>query len=695
MHNLPDGKSHTEVAGALRAVRTVETVWIPLSDGRRLAARLFLPADPAPVPVILEYIPYRRRDGTRLSDDRLHLWFAAHGYAGARVDIAGTGDSDGLLGDEYVVREQDDACEVIEWLGCQPWCSGAVGMIGHSWGGFTGLQAAARRPARLKAVVSIYSTDDRYACDAHFMGGCLIDDNFSWGAALFNYSVLPPDPAVVGHDKWRDIWQARIDDARLIPAGWLRHQRRDEFWKHGSVCEDFGAIACPVLAVGGWLDGYTRTVFNLVENLKAPCKGIIGPWGHKMPEIGFPGPTIGFLQECLRWWDHWLKDVDNGVDDDPDMRLYLMDPLTPDPVADTRPGQWLAVPDWPKGAPSHQAFALGDDLSLSAATPAKDKAPRKTPGMTPGMTHVLRSPLTIGQTAQAWCPFGQGRIAADGASDQRIDDALSLCFDHAPLTHPLTIVGTPWLRLRVSADKPLAQVIVRLTDVAPDGTSTLVTFGMLNLAHRNGHDCPEALVPGQPYDVRVELKPVAQIIPAGHRLRLALSSAYWPMVWPSPALATLGIDAVGTFLDLPLLEPGVQGAPVLFGPSAMAPAGPSTTLQPGQQTRTCAVDIATGIVTHQVLSDDGVCRLDAIGTEVSSSHQETSIIAPRDATSARYHSDYKSGFRRSDWHASLNTGFTVTCTESTFLLTGFLIARDGNGVFAERHFVEAIPRDHL
>ncbi|MEO5614840.1 MAG: CocE/NonD family hydrolase, partial [Cypionkella sp.] len=218
MAGLDGGVTQIETSIDGIGTRTVETVWIPLADGRRLAARLFLPANLAPVPVILEYIPYRRRDLTRLGDDQLHLWFAAHGYAGARVDIAGTGDSDGAIGDEYIAREQDDACEVIEWLGQQEWCSGAVGMIGHSWGGFSGLQAAARRPAQLKAVVSVYSTDDRYACDAHWMGGCLIDDNFSWGSALFNYCALPPDPAVVGHDKWHEMWRVRIENATLIPA---------------------------------------------------------------------------------------------------------------------------------------------------------------------------------------------------------------------------------------------------------------------------------------------------------------------------------------------------------------------------------------------------------------------------------------------------------------------------------------------
>ncbi|MDZ4312946.1 MAG: CocE/NonD family hydrolase [Cypionkella sp.] len=685
MAGLDDGMTQLEAFANGVETRSVETVWIPLADGRRLAARLFLPANPAPVPVILEYIPYRRRDLTRLGDDQLHLWFAAHGYAGARVDIAGTGDSEGVMGDEYIAREQDDACEVIEWLGQQDWCSGAVGMIGHSWGGFSGLQAAARRPARLKAVVSVYSTDDRYACDAHWMGGCLIDDNFSWGSALFNYCALPPDPAVVGHDTWREMWRVRIENATLIPAGWMRHQRRDEFWKHGSVCEDFGAIACPVLAVGGWLDGYPRTVFNLVENLSAPCKGIIGPWGHKMPEIGFPGPAIGFLQECLRWWDRWLKDIKNGVEDDPDMRLYLMDPLTPDPVATTRPGRWLAIRNWPEAAAQPQTFSLGSDGTLVRGEAIKGA----------GKTCSVRSPLTTGQTGQAWCPYGQGRVAPDGAVDQRVDDALSLCFDLASLTEPLSILGTGWLRLLVSADKPLAQVAVRLTDVAPDGTSTLVSFGVLNLAHRNSHEFPEALVPGQSYDVQVELKPVGQIIPAGHKLRLAISSAYWPMLWPSPEQAMLTIDPAGSRLDLPVLAEGFESEPVIFGPVAQAPAGPSTRLIAGKQTRDRRVDVATGTMTLTALSDDGTARIDETGTEVSSSHLETMIIAPGVATSAEYLSECKIGFRRDDWQAHLQTTVRVTCSETAFHVTGSLVAHEGDQIFAERKFDETIPRDHL
>ena len=324
-----------------------ELVWIPLQDGRRLAARLWLPvdADAVPVPAILEYLPYRRRDGTRARDEPTHGWMAAQGYACIRVDISGSGDSDGLIEDEYVKREQDDALEVIEWLTAQSWCSGSVGMIGISWGGFNGLQVAARRPAALKAVVSICSTVDRYHDDVHFMGGCLLSDNLDWGSIFFTLGGLSPDPAMVGEDRWKELWMQRLEALPLYPQLWLEHQRRDAFWQHGSVIEDYAAIEAPVLAVSGWADGYTNTVFKLVENLKVPCKGIVGPWGHKYPHQGVPGPANGFLQECLRWWDHWLKGIDNNIESDPAMRLYLQDAHAPMPNPAYREGRWLGFND--------------------------------------------------------------------------------------------------------------------------------------------------------------------------------------------------------------------------------------------------------------------------------------------------------------------------------------------------------------
>lgn len=666
--------------------RTVETVWIPLSDGRRLAARLFLPknAGKSPVPLIMEYIPYRRRDNTRLGDDEMHLWFAANGYAVARVDIAGTGDSDGLIGDEYVKREQDDACEAIDWLGAQPWCSGNVGMIGISWGGFASLQVAARRPSRLKAIVTMYSSDDRFGCDAHYFGGCLLNDSVHWGGAFFNYAAQPPDPAVVGAENWRDIWRRRIDNLSLIPAGWLRHQRRDDFWKQGSICEEYSAIECPVLAVGGWFDGYTRTVFRLVENLTATCKGIIGPWGHKEPQVGFPGPAIGFLQECKRWWDHWLKGIDNGVDRDPAMRIWLQESGILDPASAERPGRWVAFRNWPAAVIRPQTLFLSGDKRLVSRP--RDIA---------AGTRQIRSPMTTGYTGQEWCPFGQGRIAPEAASDQREDDAHSLCFDSDRLRAPLKIVGTTQVKLRVRADKPQALVAVRLTDVAPDGTSALVAFGVLNLAHRRSHEAPEPLKPGRFYEVTVPLKPVAQIVAKGHHLRIAISSAYWPMVWPSPEEATVEIDCSRTEMTMPVLSSLAGLRSTEFAAPEYAPHGKIKRLAMGSQKRHRHFDVAQQRLDLVIESIDGRHLIMETDTEIASSIIRTMSIARHDANSGWSEAKYSSEFKRDDWHARLETTVRVTSDRKKFRVRGTLQAFEGDQLFAERLFDETIARDNM
>src|SRR5881394_203195 len=230
-------------------MRRVDHTWVPLSDGTRLAARLWLPDGSEPVPAILEYLPYRKGDAFAVRDPRHHAYFADHGYAGVRVDLRGSGDSDGILRDEYLPQEEDDALEVIAWLAEQPWCSGAVGMFGISWGGFNGLQVAARRPPALKAIITLCSTDDRYSDDIHYMGGALLNANLGWASTMFAYMSRPPDPALVG-ERWRELWLARLRHTPLLVETWLRHQRRDDYWRHASVCEDFSQIACPVYAIG-------------------------------------------------------------------------------------------------------------------------------------------------------------------------------------------------------------------------------------------------------------------------------------------------------------------------------------------------------------------------------------------------------------------------------------------------------------
>src|SRR5688500_8650323 len=269
--------------------RVIEHAPIRLSDGVTLSAMIWLPVDAEtkPVPAILEYLPYRKRDGTTERDALTHPYFAGHGYASVRVDMRGAGDSEGVLKGEYLKQEQDDALEVLRWIAAQPWCSGAIGMIGISWGGFNGLQIAARRPPELKAVISLCSTDDRYTDDIHFMGGCLLVDKLAWGSTMFAINATPPDPALVG-EKWREMWMDGLENSGFWLEEWHRRQRRDEFYKHGSICEDYAAIECPVYLVGGWADGYTNAIFRMLERPQWPRKGLGGPGAHQYAQFAPP-----------------------------------------------------------------------------------------------------------------------------------------------------------------------------------------------------------------------------------------------------------------------------------------------------------------------------------------------------------------------------------------------------------------------
>ena len=666
----------------LDLIEEIETEWIPLRDGRRLAVRLFLPrtAQTQPAPVILEYIPYRRRDGTRLGDEAMHRWFAAAGFACARVDVAGMGDSDGLVEDEYVRREQDDGVEVIAWLAVQPWSSGAVGMIGISWGGFNGLQIAARRPPALKAVISLCSTVDRYHGDVHYTGGCLNEENLEWGGYFFTMNGFPPDPMIVGNERWREMWRHRIDNARPAPADWLEHQRRDAFWRHGSVIEDWTAIEVPVLAVSGWADGYTAAVFELVEHLQVPCKGIVGPWGHKYPQDGVPGPAIGFLQEATRWWDQWLRGAETGVENDPAMRMWLQESQLPEGHIPQRRGSWIQFDDWSANCAHTMHLGSGALLDSRAATET---------------TSSICSPQTVGLAAGQWCAYGLGKIAPELALDQRVDDSGSLVYDGAALTEPMHLAGRPVVRLRVSSDVAQALVAVRLNAVHADGTSERLSYGMLNLCHRDSHETPTALVPGQQYDVVVEMKAIAQTVAVGQRLRLSVSTSYWPMIWPSPVPATVTVHEHASRIDLPSHTHVVAAPADLFEPSEDAVHGPVTVKREGSETRHIVRDLGERRTDFVASRDDGVYVIDDIGTEQSFTRVRSSSIVDGEPLQARATVQCRATYRRDDWNVRVESDLAMSCDQTSFIVTARLAAFDGDELFAERHFNRTIPRDHV
>jgi len=663
-----------------RKVREIEHLTIPMSDGVKLAARMWLPEDAEtdPVPAILEYIPYRKRDLTAERDVGHHPYIAGFGYASVRVDLRGSGESEGILTDEYLQRELDDGVEIIHWLANQPWCSGAVGIIGISWGGFNGLQIAALRPEPLKAVVTICSTDDRYADDVHYMGGCLLGDNLSWASTMFDQNTHPPDPALVGN-KWRDMWLERLEKSGFWLDTWMRHQHRDDYWKHGSVCEDYSAIRCPVMAVSGWADGYSNAVFRLMENLSVPRKGLLGPWSHKYPHEGVPGPAIGFLQEVRAWWDRWLKGIENGIDDEPMFRAWMQDSVPPTTSYTERPGRWVAEPSWPGPHVGSLDFTL-DKWRLAPA-----------PEMVPEQPLPIQSPLSVGLFAGKWCSY---QAPPDLPHDQRQEDGGALVFESEVLEEDLEIFGTPAVELDLASSEPVAMVAARLSDVAPNDKATRVTYGLLNLTHRESHENPTPLEPGKRYRVTVRLNGVAQRFPRGNRLRLSLSTSYWPLAWPSPRPVQLTIYGGASTFTLPVRPPRAEDAQLrpFEEPEAADPLA-ATLIRPREEEWRVIRDLRRDISKLEVLLDTGVTRYEDIDLEIGSRTLETYTYRADEYDSLAGETRWERKFTRGDWEVRTVTRTLLTSNETSFHLRADLDAYEGASRVFTRSWHAVIPRE--
>ena len=662
-------------------VREVEDIRVPMPDGVRLAGRLWLPEGAGRVPLILEYLPYRKRDGTRARDEKMHRYLAGHGYACLRLDIRGTGDSEGIIDDEYTVQEQEDGVAAIDWLSRQDWCDGQVAMIGISWGGFNGLQIAARQPPALKTIITVGSTDDRYATDIHWVGGCLSKDNFDWSSTMFAHQDLPPDPAIVGA-AWRGMWQARMQANVPWILTWLRHQSRDGYWRQGSVCEDFGKIRVPVYAVSGWSDNYSEAVPRLLAGLTCPRRGLIGPWAHSYPHDVTVEPAIGWLQEVLRWCDHWLKGRATGIMEEPLLRVWMQDSVPPRTCYRERPGRWVGEDQWPSPRIEARRMALGDHGRLDAAGE--------------GVAHI-RSPLWVGAAAGEVGRYGDD---AEWAPDQREDDGGSLVFVTAPLEEAVEILGAPQLHLRLASDRPRALVSVRVNDVAPDGASTRVAIGHLNLCHRFGHDAPAALVPGEVTQATVDLDDIAHRFPAGHRIAVSISTVYWPIAWPSPELATLTVHLGDSALVLPVRPPRAEDAALRpFGPAERAEAEAQHDLPVDPALPVIRRSVTRDLLTGEIVVDfprwTYATEMPAIGQTHRGSGLARYRINGDDPLSARCETRYAVEIVRADTTIRHESEGVLACDATHFIVTMRLrISENGQPVFA-RDWEERIPRDHM
>ncbi len=660
-------------------IREIENEWVTMSDGCRLAAKLWLPvdADKEPVPAILEYIPYRKRDFKAIRDSRIHRYFARRGYASVRVDMRGSGDSEGILKDEYLPMELDDGMEILEWIASRPWCTGNVGMMGISWGGFNSLQIASMGSPYLKAIITVSSSDDRYADDVHYMGGCMLTDNLSWASTMFSYNSLPPDPLIVGN-KWKDMWLERLEGSGLWLKEWLQHQKKDEYWKHASVAENYDNISCPVFAVSGWADGYSNTVFRLMEKLKVPRKALIGGWGHKYPNLGGPGPGIDFLNEAVLWWDRWLKGIDNGIDSEPMLRLWMQDSVSP--LIPKCPGRWIAENIWPSPDIEKMDLCLSHGRINLERTALKHESTR------------IISPLSVGLFAGKWYSYSE---STDLPHDQNEEDGGALVFDTPELEEDIEILGSPQVELELESDQPIAMIALRLNDVCREGTSTRVTYGLLNLTHRHDDEQPEVLEVGKSYRVCLKMNYVAQRFPAGNKIRLAVSTSYWPFAWPSPRPAALTIKGGGRLI-LPVRErKGLDDGLRIIGEPALSEPVNTTLLAPAKREWTVQHNLATNEVKQQIINNDPLLRLDDIDLEIGKKTTEVYSYLNNNYNTVRGEVESTRKLKRGDWNIKTITRTVLTSTHTDFQIRAILDAYEGETRIFSKSWDETIPRDMI
>lgn len=652
-------------------VRTTEHLWIAMPDGTRLAARLWLPetASTTPVPAIFEYIPYRKADMVRARDERNHPYFAAHGYACLRIDMRGSGDSEGQMPDMYSEHELSDARHLIDWIAAQPWCDGNVGMFGTSWGGTASLQANLDAPDALKAVIAVCATHDRYEDDIHHKGGCLLTDTFEWGATLPAILGAPPTPNA-GPD-WMDRWRDRLDALSFPVEAWVREEARGDYWRHGSVIHQTHRLSRPILAIGGWSDRYSNSVMSLVSARPDLVWGVVGPWGHHYPDQAHPGPGIGFQQLALDWWDRWLKSG-APAPDWPRLRVWLRDYDPPANALDIRSGHWIETGP-PETETSPRVFHLSDG--------ALSETPPEAGGGWP-----VPSDLRVGRAAGDTGYFGRhGGLPLD----QQEDDALSLTFETGPLVEDVLLYGIATARLHVRSDTRLGQVSLRLNDVAPNGTSVRVGLCVRNLALNDRLDAPDEAETRTDHTLDIPFHSKAYRFRKGHRIRLSVASSYWPILWPSPDQG--GVTLLGGRLSLPVLRD--------------APKPLAHPLPP-------VLDLPE-VKTHRTLSNPSLRRFQkdaedrllagwdqpfaetlctdtqtAFGFRTRAEHS----IAPGDPLSARSELHHHARYSRPDGVADITSTLTATCDRSTVFLDGTLTAEWDGERIAQRRWTASIPR---
>lgn len=662
-----------QYAPVSQTVTVTDHLWIPMPDGIRLAARLWLPdsARTAPVPAIFEYIPYRKADMVRARDERNHPFFAANGFACLRVDMRGSGDSEGHMPDMYADPELTDARHVIDWIAAQPWCDGNVGMFGTSWGGTASLQANVDAPKALKAIIAVCATHDRYEDDIHHMGGCLLTDTFEWGATLPAILAAPPTPNA--GPEWQSLWRDRLVQLTNPVEAWVREEARGTYWRHGSVIHQAKDLSRPILAIGGWADRYSNSVMSLARARPDLVWGVVGPWGHHYPDHGHPGPGIGFQELALDWWNRWLR-PDAAAADWPRLRLWLRQFEWPADAIDDRAGLWMEADPTGEDTQDHLL-----DLGDAFASGSEDRAP--APWTVP-------LDLSVGSAAGDTGYFGRfGGLPLD----QGEEDAKSLTFETAPLDADLVLCGSARFLVDMAGGRQDGQLIVRLTDVSPEGVSSLVCRTVRNLALDDHLDAPSS-------DTRDRNQnPITLVFPTmayrfqkGHRLRLSVSSSYWPMIWPSPESQPLELG--GCHLHLPVLRNAPTVPAFDFPPAADLPITKSHEILSDPLIERFASQDLEGLTESgwaQPFTEVMYKEIDtAFGYETRAEYS----ISAKNSLSARATFAHTARYRRPEGVAEIRSTLTASADRDRFHIRTRVVVEWNDHGMLDRTWTSEIPR---
>lgn len=518
-------------------MRLERNVLVPLADGTTLAADLRLPDAPGPFPALVSFYPYHKDDLMGFAFDYAHRYFAEHGYAHVLADFRGLGGSSGIATEAMSFAEAADGAELVEWVAAQPWCDGAVGMWGGSYGGITSFQTASLRPPHLRAIAPIFGSVDTYF-DFFYPGGCFncLGAVGAWGSFMLAMLLSPPmfqDPG----GRWHDVWQERLERAEPYLLPWLDHPDHDEFWQAKAIPAE--RIEVPSFFIVGWRDIFPEGMVRAYERVTAPKKMLAGPWLHSLPDSPAVVPTE-YLPEMLRWFDRWVRGEENGVDGEPPVTLYVQGDGA----------GWKLEREWPIARARERAVHLAPGGLLTEEAPAGESEAAYT------------ADPTVGIQAGLWDPKGGGLGLP---LDQRRDDERSLAFTGAPLDESLEITGSPGAVLYAALDKgEEMNLVVKLCDVSPDGASALITTGWLRGSHRLSHERPEPLPRGEMLEFRVPLWATSYRVAAGHRLRVSVSCSDFPRIWPTrknPRIRLVTGGGRGSRVLLPVVPPAsVAGA---------------------------------------------------------------------------------------------------------------------------------------